>query len=430
MNIAFYTLGCKVNQFETQALALLLSELGHNTEAEIADADVIVINTCTVTAMSDQKSRRAIRHLQKTCPHAKIAVCGCLTQINPESVRSIPGVSLISGTANRREFAESIHALCADKYFNLTLDNPFKRRTFEVLPAGGISGHTRAMLKIEDGCSNFCSYCIIPYSRGPVRSMPFDEVIKEAGKLSDKGYREVVVTGIEISSYGRDLDRKPTLSSLISKLCHTYPDMRIRLGSIEPRTITDDFCKELSNHKNLCPQFHLSMQSGCDATLSRMKRKYDTARFFESVSLLRKYFPNCAVTTDMIVGFPGETENEFSVSLKFIEKCNFSSMHIFPYSQRAGTPAATMPNQLTKSEKSARVARATEVADRMKNDYLKRQTGSRLSVLFEEICDGLWCGHSKNYVRVYVESDENLKNKVLDVFIDKLHSDGVFGHIE
>ncbi len=429
MNIAFFTLGCKVNQFETQALGIILSELGHSITDDFSSADVIVINTCTVTAVSDQKSRRAIRKFIKEYPDAKIAVCGCLSQINPDSIRSISGIDLICGTSDRHEFAKNIDALNYDKENNFTPDDPLRRRKFESLPAGGLHGHTRAMLKIEDGCSNFCSYCIIPYTRGPVRSMPFKSVLEETKRLSDKGYREIVLTGIEISSYGHDLKEKPPLFSLIAELCKTYPDIRFRLGSIEPRTITEEFCKTLCNHTNLCPQFHLSMQSGCDATLARMRRKYDTARFFESVLLLRKYFPGCAITTDMIVGFPGESESEFSDTLRFIEKCNFSAMHIFPYSRRAGTPAAKMPGQLTKAEKASRAERAGKVAEEMKHSYHKSQIGETLCVLFEEFNNGLWCGHSENYIQVYVRSNENLKNKFANVLINDLFADGILGHI-
>ncbi len=429
MNIAFFTLGCKVNQFETQALGIMLSELGHSITDDFSSADVIVINTCTVTAVSDHKSRRAIRKLKKDHPHAKIAVCGCLSQINPDSIRSIGGVDLICGTSDRREFAKSIDALSIGKQNNFTPDNALRRRKFESLPAGGLHGHTRAMLKIEDGCSNFCSYCIIPYTRGPVRSLPPESVLEEAKRLSDKGYREIVLTGIEISSYGHDLKEKTPLFTLVSALCKAYPDIRFRLGSIEPRTITEEFCKALCGYANLCPQFHLSMQSGCDSTLARMRRKYDTSRFFESVSLLREYFPGCAITTDMIVGFPGESESEFSETLLFIKKCNFSAMHIFPYSKREGTPAAKMSGQLTKSEKASRAERAGKLAEEMKVNYHKSRINSTLRVLFEEFNNGLWSGHSENYIRVYAKSNENLQNKFENVLISDLYADGIFGQI-
>ena len=429
MKIYFYTLGCKVNQFETQALSLLLSEHGHEVCELPEHADVIVINTCTVTAESDRKSKNAIRRFAKNYPNAKIAVCGCLSQINPESIRNIEGVSVIAGTAARDVFVEDICNIANVSTYNFTPDNSLKRREFEYLPAGGLHGHTRAMLKIEDGCTNFCTYCIIPYSRGPVRSLDPDIAVAECRKLRAQGYKEIVLTGIEISSYGRDLVPKTELSALISRLCEEFPDIRFRLGSIEPRTITKEFCEKLRGFTNLCPHFHLSMQSGCDETLSRMHRKYDTERFYLSVSLLREYFPGCAITTDMIVGFPGETEDEFKTTLAFIEKCAFSSMHIFPYSKRAGTPAAKMEKQITKSEKSMRARRARDVAIRMESGYLQSLLGTVQSVLFEEPCDGYFRGHAKNYVQVYTKSNDNLKNKICTVKICGLHSDGLLGEI-
>ena len=429
MKIYFYTLGCKVNQFETQALSLLLSEHGHEVCENPEWADIIVINTCTVTAESDRKSKNAIRKFAKNYPDAKIAVCGCLSQINPESITDIDGVSVIAGTADRELFVENICRISDVNASDFTPDNSLKRREFEYLPAGGLHGHTRAMLKIEDGCSNFCTYCIIPYSRGPVRSLSPDTAITECRKLRNQNYKEIVLTGIEISSYGKDLTPKTELSDLVGCLCEEFPDIRFRLGSIEPRTITKDFCEKLCSFTNLCPHFHLSMQSGCDETLSRMRRKYDTDRFYLSVSLLREYFPGCAITTDMIVGFPGETEDEFKATLTFIEKCAFSSMHIFPYSKRAGTPAAKMENQITKAEKTLRARRAADVAKRMENEYLSSLCGTVHSVLFEEIYDGYFCGHAKNYVRVYVKCTDDLKNSVHDVKICGFHLDGLLGEI-
>ncbi len=425
MNIAFFTLGCKVNQFETQALSVILSEKGHNVVSDFAKADIIVVNTCTVTALSSQKSRRAIRHLAKTYENAKITVCGCLSQMTPESIREIPGVLLVSGTADKEAFANLIDKLYEESSTSPEIDNPLSRREFELLPAGGLHGHTRALLKIEDGCSNFCTYCIIPYTRGPVRSMPIDNAICECKKLSSLGYKEIVITGIEISSYGKDLTPSLSLADLVATLCKEFPDIRFRLGSIEPRTITESFCVKLKSFTNLCPQFHLSLQSGCDATLSRMRRKYDTARFYDSVSLLREHFDSPAITTDLIVGFPGEDEVEFAKTLEFIRKCSFSSMHIFPYSMRKGTPAAKMEDQVTKSEKSRRVKEASAVANDLKASYLTSRIGKEESVLFEELSDGFWTGYAKNYTRIYLKSAKDLKNTVLDVKITSLHNDGL-----
>ena len=342
----------------------------------------------------------------------------------------IDGVHIISGTSEKKDFTKAIENICSVNQETFTIDNALKRRVFELLPSGGLHGHTRAMLKIEDGCTNFCTYCIIPYTRGPVRSMALDDAVSECRKLTNNGYKEVVLTGIEISSYGRDLSPKLTLVDLIATLCKNFPAIRFRLGSIEPRTITEEFCVKLKNFTNLCPHFHLSLQSGCDATLERMKRKYDSARFFESVSLLKKHFPGCAITTDLIVGFPGEDENEFLQTLAFIGKCGFSSMHIFPYSKRNGTPAASMENQITKSEKSLRAKRAATVAKTLEDKYLNGLIGTRHNVLFEETSNGMWRGHAPNYVSVYIESTELLHNCTRNVTIVSVFRDGVLGVLD
>jgi len=309
----------------------------------------------------------------------------------------------------------------------VSVDKALSRRDFEVLPAGGLSHHTRAMLKVQDGCVNFCTYCIIPYTRGPIRSMPFDVAISEAKRLEKEGYREIIITGIEISSYGTDLKPKKNITELIAEICKTVPGVRIRLGSLEPRTVDDNFCEALKNFKNLCPQFHLSLQSGCDETLKRMRRKYDCARYMTSVKLLRKAFPNCAITTDLIVGFPGESESEFEKTLDFIKECDFQMMHIFPYSKRAGTPAATMTDQILKTVKDERVKIATAVAKDMRDAYMEKQIGKNCNVLFEEKQDGFWQGHSENYILIRVKSDEDLKNKVLTVKIKEKGNDFLTG---
>lgn len=427
MRIAFATLGCKVNQFETQALEIIAKERGHEVVAFAEFADAYVINTCSVTAVSDKKSRQLIRKTVRRVEGAVICVCGCFSQTKPEAAAQIEGVDIVFGTNDKKELIEAIEKARASKEKLKKVDAALKRREFEVLPAGGLMHHTRAMLKVQDGCVNFCSYCIIPYARGPVRSMPLDEAVSEAKRLCDEGYKEIVVTGIEISSYGVDLEPKLNLTTLISALCEAVPTVRIRLGSLEPRTVDEYFCECLKKYTNLCPQFHLSLQSGCDETLSRMKRKYDTERYLKSVILLRNAFPNCAVTTDLIVGFPGEDECEFSKTLEFIEECAFSMMHIFPYSKREGTPAATMPNQVLNSEKEKRAARASCVAVKMQENYLNAQVGRCLSVLFEEEEDGFWQGHSENYILVRVKSDENLKNQVKEVKITEVIEDGAIG---
>ena len=274
MNVAIYTLGCKVNQYETAAMERELSARGHALVPFEGPADAYVINTCTVTAVSDKKSRQMIRRARKQAPGAVVAVCGCYPQTHPEDVRGLD-VDLIAGTGDRMRFLDLLEHAAHEKEPVIDLDEALRRRTFEVLPAGGLSARTRAMLKVEDGCANFCSYCIIPYARGPVRSLPPEAAVREVRRLREEGYRELVLTGIEISSWGRDLPGKPELASLIEAVCREAGDMRVRLGSLEPRTITEDFCRRTAALPNLCPHFHLSLQSGCDATLARMNRKYD-----------------------------------------------------------------------------------------------------------------------------------------------------------
>ena len=415
MKVALYTLGCKVNQYETQALESELVARGHELTDFDSAADAYVINTCTVTAVSDKKSRQAIRRARKT--GAVVAVCGCYAQTDPEAVKAL-GVDLVAGTGQRKDFVSLLEQAAADRNAPLMqVDNSMKRREFEFLPAGSLSGRTRAMLKVQDGCVNFCSYCIIPYARGPVRSLSIADAVAETSRLRDEGYKELVITGIEISSYGVDFRDGTTLADLIEAICPVAGDMRIRLGSLEPRTITREFCRRISKFENLCPQFHPALQSGCDETLSRMRRKYDTARFYESVELLREFFPGCAITTDMITGFPGETEEEFSKTLAFIEKCNFASMHIFPYSRRDGTPAASMPDQVQKSVKEERAARAGKLAAEMKANYLSSCVGKVFDVLFERQENGVFRGHAPNYCEVRAVSGTDLRGKTVPVTV-------------
>ena len=412
MRVAFYTLGCKVNQYETQALEQLFAGRGHTLVPFEGEADAYIINSCTVTAVSDKKSRQVVRQARKRARSAVVALCGCYPQTHPGDVAGLP-VDIVAGTGDRVKFVELVEQAWAERREKITaLDDAMKRRTFEPLPAGGLEGRTRAMLKVEDGCVNFCTYCIIPYARGPVRSLPLHDAAAQAAKLAEEGYRELVLTGIEISSWGRDLKDGTSLIDLVEAVCAAAPSCRVRLGSLEPRTITEEFCRRAAKLDNLCPHFHLSMQSGCDATLRRMNRKYDTARFFESVCLLREHFQSPAITTDMIVGFPGETEEEFVQSLDFIRRCAFAAMHIFPYSKRPGTPAAAMPDQVLNAVKEERARRAAEIAAGMENGYLAQFAGQREEVLFEEEREGLWRGHTTRYCEVRVSSGEDLHNQL------------------
>ena len=423
MKFAFYTLGCKTNQYETQAMERLLQERGHEIGSFSDRCDGYVINTCSVTAVADKKNRAVIRRCRRENPDAVIAVCGCYSQHDPEAVRAL-GIDVIGGSGSRQEFVDMLLSAAGEHTHREEVDNALRRREFEILPAGGLEERTRAMLKVQDGCVNFCTYCIIPYTRGPVRSAPLELAVEQAKELAQRGYREIVLTGIEIAGWGVDLPGKPEVTVLIEAICRAVPDLRIRLGSLEPRVVTEDFCRRLSALPNLCPQFHLSMQSGSDTVLQRMKRKYDTARYYESVCLLRKFFPNCAVTTDMIVAFPGETEEEFAESLAFIRKCAFADMHIFPYSRRPGTPADKMPGQHNNATKEARSRAAIAVAEEMSRAYRESLIGTPQAVLFEEEEGDYYTGHAPNYVKVYYKG-ENLHNEVRQVTVTGVYQDGV-----
>ena len=427
MRIAIYTLGCKVNQYETQAMEQELTRRGHEIVPFDGAADAYIVNTCSVTAVSDKKSRQMIRRCRKLNEHAVVAACGCYVQTHSDEAAGL-GLDLIAGTGDRMAFLDLLEQAAREKEPLTLLDDALRRRAFEVLPAGGMAERTRAMLKVEDGCVNFCTYCIIPYARGPVRSLPKAEAVAQTRRLREEGYRELVITGIEISGWGHDLKNGETLIDLLEAVSDAAGEMRLRLGSLEPRTITEEFCRRAARLPNLCPHFHLSMQSGCDGTLRRMNRKYDTARFYESVTLLRQYFDRPAVTTDLITGFPGETEEEFAQTLAFIEKCGFAAMHIFPYSVRPGTKAAAMPDQCTAAVKERRAARAAETAERMKQAYLHGCVGQTYPVLFEQEKGGLYVGHAPNYCQVGVRG-EDLHNAVRNVKIEAVDSDMLIGEL-
>ena len=424
MRVAIYTLGCKVNQYETQAMEQELTRRGHTLVPFEEAADAYIVNTCSVTTVSDKKSRQMIRRCRKLNENAVVAACGCYVQTHPDEAATL-ALDLIAGTGDRMAFLDLLEQAAHEKEPVTLLDDALRRRQFEVLPAGGMAERTRAMLKVEDGCVNFCTYCIIPYARGPVRSLPLETAAAQTRQLRAEGYRELVLTGIEISSWGHDLKNGTGLIDLLEAVSAAAGDMRLRLGSLEPRTITEDFCRRAAKLPNLCPHFHLSLQSGCDATLKRMNRRYDTARFYQSVRLLNESFDRPAVTTDLITGFPGETEEEFTQTLAFIERCGFAAMHIFPYSIRPGTKAAAMP-QLTAAVKEERAARAAQVAHRMHQTYLEGCVGRTYPVLFEQEKDGLYTGHAPNYMAVAVQGRE-LHNQVREVTITACNGETLSG---
>ena len=427
MKIAFYTLGCKTNQYETQAMERLLSEQGHEIGSFEDSCDCYVINTCSVTAVADKKNRAVIRRCRREHPGAIIGVCGCYSQHAAEAVKELE-VDVVGGSSGRQQFLEDLLSAAQSHTYQEHLDNALRRREFEVLPAGGLQERTRAMLKVQDGCTNFCTYCIIPYTRGPVRSAPLETAVEQAKQLEQAGYREIVVTGIEIAGWGRDLPEKPPVWLLIAEICKAVPNLRIRLGSLEPRIVTEEFTAALAGFQNLCPQFHLSMQSGCDTVLARMKRKYTTDGYLESLRRLRAAFPGCAITTDMIVGFPGETEEEYRQSLAFIQECQFADMHIFPYSRRPGTPAADMPGQLPNAIKEARSHGAIAVAQTMSERYRRGLIGTTQAVLVEGTEGEHSVGHAMNYVKIYIPGVYP-RNEIQSVTVNGLYGDGVTGEV-
>ena len=427
MRFAFYTLGCKTNQYETQAMEQLLTELGHEIGQFDQPCDGYIINTCSVTAVADKKNRAVIRRCRRDNPDAVIGVCGCYSQHAPEAVRAL-GVDIIGGSGGRREFVELMLSAMEGKTRAEQLDNALRRREFEVLPAGGLEERTRAMLKVQDGCVNFCSYCIIPYTRGRVRSLPMEAAVRQAAELDKKGYRELVITGIEIASYGVDLPGKPDLADVVCAIADAAPHMRLRLGSIEPSVITEDFCKKIAACGSVCRHFHLSLQSGCDATLKAMNRKYDTARFYEAMQLLRRYFPDCGMTCDVIVGFPGETEEHQLETLDFLKKAQFSDAHIFPYSRRPGTPADKMDGQIDRATKAKRSKQARAVVAETRRRFLESMIGKTLPVLFETKEGECWQGHSDNYLEVRSEG-EDLRGTVHNVRIDAVSEGILVGNV-
>ena len=425
MKIAFYTLGCKANQFETQALERLFAERGHEIVPFDGFADVYVVNTCTVTALSDKKSRNAARRCKKHNPAARLVLCGCYAQVKPQEARALCGADAVIGTPDKSRVVSIVEELAPDGVRDLWHEAP---PLFDVLPAGGLSGRTRALLKVQDGCRNFCTYCLIPFARGPERSMPFDTAVSEARRLAEEGYREIVLTGIEISAYGRDLPGRPGLISLIEALCQAAPGCRIRLGSLEPRTVTEDFARRCALLPNLCPHFHLSLQSGCDRTLRAMNRHYTAGEYKAACGLLRRYLPGCGLTTDLIVGFPGETREDFEESLRFVTECGLGKVHVFPYSRRQGTRAASMPGQLSQAEKAARSQQAIRVCRALEQKDLEARVGQTYDVLFEQQEDGWFTGHIPEYCLVKARG-EDLHNRVLPVKITGCEEETLVGEV-
>ena len=415
--VAFITLGCKVNQYETNAMAQKFIEKGYEVVEHTEVADIYVINTCTVTNMSDRKSRQMLRRVKELNKEAIIVACGCYVQVAKEEVEKIEEVDLILGNNEKKNIVELV-----EKFQNEKIEKEKKSELEEVedvmhekefVEFGDViyTEKTRAVIKVQDGCDRFCSYCIIPYARGRVRSRKPENVISEIEKISKKRIKEVVITGIHIASYGKDFKEEYRLIDLLEEINKIEGIERIELGSIEPLLITEEFVRRLKKLEKICHHFHLSLQSGCNETLERMNRRYKVEEFRKIVELLRKNYKDVNLTTDIIVGFPGETEEEFQKTYKFLEEIKFYKMHIFKYSQRKGTKAAVMSGQIDGNKKEERSRKLIELSDKNEEEYNKKYVGKEVEVLWEEEKEGFYKGHTKNYILAYLKVDNEIKKE-------------------
>ncbi len=429
--VSFYTLGCKVNQYETEAMAEAFENAGYELVDFSEAADVYVINTCTVTGLSARKSRQAIRRARQLNADAIIAAVGCYPQTAKKEVERLKEVNIIAGTSERMRIPEYVEAFRADKKKISAVDNIMKKRDFEKIKIERYKDRTRAFLKIQEGCSQFCSYCIIPYARGPIRSRPSEEVLEEVEKLSKGGFKEVVLTGIHIASYGKE-SGQTSLVELLEQINRVEGIDRIRIGSIEPGLITKEFAATVSKLTKLCPHYHISLQSGCDETLKRMNRRYTTAQYKNAVDILRSYIPDVLITTDVMVGFPGETDEEFEKTYEFVKGIEFYKMHVFKYSPRKGTPAATFEGQVESFVKDARSERIIKLSEACMLSYHKRFTGRELPVLFEQEAkglDGYYEGLTPNYIRVIARGNNSLTGNIKTVRLKEAEAERMMGEI-
>lgn len=429
--VAFHTLGCKVNQYETEAMEKMFLNADYELVEKEDVADIYIINTCTVTNISDRKSRQFIRRAKRNNKDAIIAVVGCYSQVSPEEIEGLEEVDVIIGTSNR----ERIVQLCErakenNEKINIVSEIKYEKE-FEEIKVDDLKEKTRAYIKIQDGCSQYCSYCIIPYARGPIRSREIDDVIDEVEKLSKSGFKEIVLTGIHIASYGVDMNDKYMLHRLIRKISEIPGIERIRFSSIEPRLIDEEFLKVLVDSGKVCDHFHLSLQSGSDSILKVMNRKYTTKEFEEIVNLIRKYMPEAAITTDIIVGFPKETNENFQESYEFLEKIGFSRLHVFKYSPREGTPAAEMKEQIDGNIKNERSAKLIELGKENTRRFNEKYLGERVQVLIEENIDETenMEGYTSNYIRVRTNFDKDLIGKIVEVEIEELDGEVLTGRV-
>lgn len=441
--VRFVTLGCKVNQYETNAMAQKFLEKGYQIIEEITPEnedikpDICIINTCTVTNMSDRKSRQMLRRMKEKNPSTIVVAVGCYAQVAKKELAKIPEIDLVLGNNEKVEIVKHVEEYINNHINNVELDDVMYSKEFSDFGDVTYTEKTRAVIKIQDGCDRFCSYCIIPYARGRVRSRKPESIISEITQIASKGIKEVVITGIHIASYGKDFamskDNKLTnyrLIDLLEEINEIQGIQRIRLGSIEPLLITVEFVERLKKLEKICHHFHLSLQSGCDETLKRMNRRYTTEQFKEIVRLLRNAYSDVNLTTDIIVGFPGETDEEFNKTYQFLKEIKFYKMHIFKYSPRKGTKAAVMPNQINGYIKEERSKKLIELSDRNEIEYNKSYIGKNVEVLFEEEKDGMYKGHTQNYIMVYCQSKEKLDNKIIDVVCEKAEKEHIIAIME
>lgn len=426
---ALHNLGCKVNAYETEAMQHLLEEAGYEIVPFTQKADVYVINTCSVTNMADRKSRQMLHKAKKNNPDSIVVAAGCYVQTSEKEVLNDLSVDIVIGNDRKHDLVRLLEEYSLDSVSDTVDDINDGKHDFEELFIDQTKEHTRAFIKVQDGCNQFCSYCIIPYARGRVRSRRFENVIAEVERLAANGFKEVVLTGIHLSSYGVDFEEATGLLELIQAVNAVKGIERIRLGSLEPKIVTEHFASELSKLDKICPHFHLSLQSGCDATLKRMNRKYTTKEYERGCELLRKYFVHPAITTDVIVGFPGETEEEFEQTKAYLEHIHFYEMHIFKYSKRKGTRAAVMPDQIDEQIKAARSEKLIALGHDMSKEFRKFYIGKNEEVLFEEkavIGDKeYFVGYTKEYVKVAKKADENLENQIVSGRISGMLSDEI-----
>lgn len=426
---ALHNLGCKVNAYETEAMQHLLEEAGYEIVPFTQKADVYVINTCSVTNMADRKSRQMLHKAKKNNPDSIVVAAGCYVQTSEKEVLNDLSVDIVIGNDRKHDLVRLLEEYSLDSVNDTVDDINDGKHDFEELFIDQTKEHTRAFIKVQDGCNQFCSYCIIPYARGRVRSRRFENVIAEVERLAANGFKEVVLTGIHLSSYGVDFEEAVGLLELIQAVNAVKGIDRIRLGSLEPKIVTEHFASELSKLDKICPHFHLSLQSGCDATLKRMNRKYTTKEYERGCELLRKYFVHPAITTDVIVGFPGETEEEFEQTKAYLEHIHFYEMHIFKYSKRKGTRAAVMPDQIDEQVKAARSEKLIALGHDMSKEFRKFYIGKNEEVLFEEkavISDKeYFVGYTKEYVKVAKKTDENLENQIVSGRISGMLTDEI-----